>query len=104
LPTPKRRSAAATLDLDRTIVRTPVDGVVVVRNVSVGQIVTVGDGAPILYRIATDLRHLELEVDVAPTDLAGFTRAATSSSHWLMPTNQNGTAALPVSPRRPRSM
>jgi len=61
---------AATRDLDRTIVRTPVDGVVVVRNVSVGQIVTVGDGAPILYRIATDLRHLELEVDVAPTDLA----------------------------------
>jgi HlyD family secretion protein len=61
---------AATYDLDRTIVRAPVDGVVVVRNVSVGQIVTTGDGAPILYRIATDLRHLEMEVDVAPTDLA----------------------------------
>ena len=61
---------AATHDLDRTIVRSPVDGVVVVRNVSVGQIVTAGDGAPILYRIATDLRHLEMEVEVAPTDLA----------------------------------
>jgi HlyD family secretion protein len=61
---------AATRDLDRTIVRAPVDGVVVVRNVSVGQIVTTGDGAPILYRIATDLRHLEVAVDVAPTDLA----------------------------------
>lgn len=63
---------AATRDLDRTIVRAPVDGVVVVRNVSVGQIVTVGDGAPILYRIATDLRHLEIEVDVAPTEFAGL--------------------------------
>jgi HlyD family secretion protein len=60
---------AATRDLDRTIVRSPVDGVVVVRNVSVGQIVTAGEGAPILYRIATDLRHLAVEVEVAPGDI-----------------------------------
>ena len=61
---------AASRDLDRTIVRAPIDGVVVVRNVSVGQIVTAGEGAPILYRLATDLRHLELAVEVAPTDQA----------------------------------
>lgn len=57
-------------DLERTIVRAPVDGIVVVRNVSVGQIVSASGTAPVLYRIATDLHRLSAEVAVAPGEKA----------------------------------
>jgi HlyD family secretion protein len=57
-------------DLERTIVRAPVDGIVVVRNVSVGQIVSTSGASPLLYRIATDLHHLEVDVDIPKSQVA----------------------------------
>src|SRR5262249_2816285 len=60
---------AATLDLERTIIRSPVDGIVVVRNVDVGQLVTSEPAAPVVYRIAVALDQLQLLADVNPVDV-----------------------------------
>ncbi len=66
----RRSIRDAERDLERTIVRSPVDGIVVVRNVSIGQIVSTSGASPLLYRIATDLQHLEINVDIPRDELA----------------------------------
>jgi HlyD family secretion protein len=46
---------SAQVDLERTIIRSPIDGVVISRNVDVGQTVAASFSAPILFTIAQDL-------------------------------------------------
>jgi HlyD family secretion protein len=50
----------AQLDLERTVIRAPVDGTVVLRNADVGQRVAPGAQAP-LFTIATDLQTIYVE-------------------------------------------
>lgn len=52
----------AELDLERTVIRAPVDGTVILRNAGVGQKVAAGSEAPALFTIATDLQTIEVEV------------------------------------------
>lgn len=59
----------ARLDLDRTIIRSPVDGVVISRNVDVGQTVAASFQAPVLFTIARDLRQMEVNVAVDEADV-----------------------------------
>jgi HlyD family secretion protein len=59
----------ARLDLDRTIIRSPVDGVVISRNVDVGQTVAASFQAPVLFTIARDLREMEVNVAVDEADV-----------------------------------
>ncbi len=59
----------ARLDLDRTIIRSPVDGVVISRNVDVGQTVAASFQAPVLFTIARDLRQMEVNVSVDEADV-----------------------------------
>ena len=66
------RSAA--IDLDHTIIRAPVDGVVMLRNVEVGQTLTATLQSPVLYRIAVDLREMQLWVEVDESDIADVRR------------------------------
>jgi HlyD family secretion protein len=61
--------AAAALDherfnLDHTVIRAPIDGVVVSRNVDVGQTVAASLQAPTLFTIAQDLTRMQIETDV----------------------------------------
>ncbi len=61
--------ARATLDherfnLDNTIIRAPIDGVVISRNVDVGQTVAASLQAPTLFTIAQDLTRMQIETDV----------------------------------------
>jgi HlyD family secretion protein len=59
----------AQLNLAQTVVRSPIDGVVIDRNVAVGQTVAAGSqGAP-LFTIADDLRHLELHASIDEADI-----------------------------------
>jgi HlyD family secretion protein len=51
----------AQADLERTVIRAPVDGTVVLRNADVGQTVTPGAQAPALFAIAPDLRTVQVE-------------------------------------------
>jgi HlyD family secretion protein len=55
---------ASRVDLSKTLIRSPIDGVVVTRNVEVGQTVTARFEAPVLFTIADDLKKMRLECDV----------------------------------------
>lgn len=61
--------AAAQVDLDRTTIRSPVDGVVVDRQVDPGQSVAASFQAPVLFVIAQDLAQLEAAITVDEADI-----------------------------------
>jgi HlyD family secretion protein len=54
----------ARLNLDYTTIRAPIDGVVISRDVDVGQTVAASLQAPTLFTIARDLRQMQIETDV----------------------------------------
>lgn len=56
-------------DLSKTIIRSPVDGVVLTRSLEVGQTVAASLSAPELFVIAEDLRKMDLVVTVAEADI-----------------------------------
>jgi HlyD family secretion protein len=57
-------------DLTKAAIRSPVDGVVLSRKVEPGQTVAASFQAPVLFRIAQDLRRMELHVDVDEADVS----------------------------------
>jgi len=57
------------LDLEHAIVRSPVDGVVINRDVDLGQTVAASLQAQVLFSIAQDLRHMQIEVSVDEADI-----------------------------------
>jgi len=59
----------AAVDLDRTQIRAPVDGVVVSRNVDVGQTVAASLQAPTLFVIAQDLTKMQVDTNVDEADI-----------------------------------
>jgi HlyD family secretion protein len=59
----------AQVDLDRTFIRAPVDGVVVGRNVDRGQTVAASLQAPTLFTIAQDLRNMQVDTNVDEADV-----------------------------------
>ncbi|MDX2233867.1 MAG: efflux RND transporter periplasmic adaptor subunit [Hyphomonadaceae bacterium] len=61
--------ASAQVDLDRTTIRSPVDGVVVDRQVDPGQSVAASFQAPVLFIIAQDLSQLEAAITVDEADI-----------------------------------
>lgn len=56
-------------DLERTIIRSPVDGIVLARSIDVGQTVAASFTAPTLFTIAEDLKKMELLVSVSEADI-----------------------------------
>ncbi|MDP5031014.1 MAG: efflux RND transporter periplasmic adaptor subunit [Paraglaciecola sp.] len=59
----------AKLDLDRTYIRSPVDGVIIDRQVDKGQAVSASLSAPTLFSIAQDLVNMQIEADVDEADI-----------------------------------
>jgi HlyD family secretion protein len=59
----------AEVELERTVIRSPIDGVVIKRNVSEGQTVAASLEAPTLFTIAQDLAEMELHARVDETDV-----------------------------------
>lgn len=57
------------VDLRNTDIKSPVSGVVVQRNVELGQTVAASFTAPELFRIADDLRHMEISANIDETDV-----------------------------------
>ncbi|MEZ5649509.1 MAG: efflux RND transporter periplasmic adaptor subunit [Burkholderiaceae bacterium] len=57
------------LDVRRTTIRSPVDGVVISRNVDVGQTVAASLQAPVLFQIARDLRAMQVEANIDEADI-----------------------------------
>lgn len=70
----KMREAAvnkAKVDLERTTIYAPIDGVVISRNVDVGQTVAASFTAPTLFIIANDLSKMQIEAAVSEADVGG---------------------------------
>lgn len=61
--------ASARVDLGRTEIRAPVDGVVIKRSVDVGQTVAASLQAPELFVIAKDLRDMQVETSIDEADV-----------------------------------
>ncbi|MEK7676958.1 MAG: efflux RND transporter periplasmic adaptor subunit [Verrucomicrobiota bacterium] len=61
----------AQVDLDRTSITAPIDGVVISRNVDVGQTVAASFNTPTLFQIANDLRQMRIEANVSEADVGG---------------------------------
>jgi HlyD family secretion protein len=59
----------ALVNLDRTIIKSPIDGVVVARNVDVGQTVAASLQAPTLFLIAQDLTKMQVLADIDEADV-----------------------------------
>lgn len=60
------------VDLERTIIRSPIDGVVISRNVDVGQTVAASFSAPVLFTIAQDLEDIRIDAAVVEADIGGI--------------------------------
>jgi HlyD family secretion protein len=63
--------ASAELDLGYTTIYSPVDGIVVSRNVDVGQTLAAAFQTPILFLIAQDLTHMQVNANVSESDIGG---------------------------------
>jgi HlyD family secretion protein len=61
--------AQAQDDLDHTYITAPVDGVVVARNIDVGQTVAASLQAPTLFQIAQDLTKMQVDTNVSEADI-----------------------------------
>jgi HlyD family secretion protein len=61
----------AKVDLDRTTIHAPIDGVVITRKVEAGQTVAATMNAPTLFTIANDLRYMRIEAAVSEADVGG---------------------------------
>ncbi|MPZ77961.1 MAG: efflux RND transporter periplasmic adaptor subunit [Deltaproteobacteria bacterium] len=57
------------VDLDNTTIRSPVDGIVISRNVDVGQTVAASLQAPTLFTIANELAKMEVHTNVDEADV-----------------------------------
>lgn len=64
----------AQVNLDKTVITSPIDGIVISRNVDIGQTVAASLQAPTLYRIAADLAQMQLKASIDESDLGRVTR------------------------------
>jgi HlyD family secretion protein len=68
----KQREAAlhnCKVDLEHTVIRSPLDGVVIQRTVDIGQTVAASLQAPTLFTIAQDLRKMQVDTNVDEADI-----------------------------------
>lgn len=56
-------------NLNYSVIRSPISGVVVARDVNVGQTVAASFQTPILFQIARDLRQMQINISVAEADI-----------------------------------
>ncbi|MBL0140514.1 MAG: efflux RND transporter periplasmic adaptor subunit [Betaproteobacteria bacterium] len=69
----------AQMDRDRTnlrytVIRSPISGVVVARNVELGQTVAASFNTPTLFLIAKDLAQMQIETSIAEADIGGISQ------------------------------
>jgi len=64
----------ASVNLDHTMIRSPIDGIVVDRDVDVGQTLAATMQAPVLFRIAADLAHVQVQANIDESDVDGLTK------------------------------
>ncbi|MFW6140632.1 MAG: efflux RND transporter periplasmic adaptor subunit [Acidobacteriota bacterium] len=65
----KSQLDSSRVDLSHTIIRSPIDGVVINRNYNVGQTVAASFQAPVIFQIANDLTKMQVECEVDEADI-----------------------------------
>ena len=60
------------IDLSRTEIRSPIDGVVIKRSIDKGQTVAASLQAPVLFQIAQDLSRIQIETKVDEADIGSI--------------------------------
>jgi HlyD family secretion protein len=65
----KSQLESSQVDLTYTIIKSPIDGVVISRNVNVGQTVAASFQSPVLFKIANDLSKMQVECSVDEADI-----------------------------------
>jgi HlyD family secretion protein len=70
---------AAELDLSYTTIRSPVNGIVIARNVDVGQTVAASLQAPTLFLIAQDLTRMQVNTNVSEADIGKVREGQTAT-------------------------
>ncbi len=68
---------SARIDLERTIIRAPIDGVVIDRAIDLGQTVAAAMNAPKLFVIAQDLREVQIDAQVDEADIGQVSEGQT---------------------------
>lgn len=66
----------AEVNLQRTFIKSPIDGVVISRSVDVGQTVAASLQAPVLFLIANDLTKMQVLADVDEADVGGLVKGS----------------------------
>ncbi|MCB2184899.1 MAG: efflux RND transporter periplasmic adaptor subunit [Deltaproteobacteria bacterium] len=66
------------VDLEHTIIRSPVEGVVIDRSVDTGQTVAASLQAPILFKIAQDLKKMQVSTSVDEADIGSLREGQTA--------------------------
>lgn len=65
----KSQLDSSQVDLAYTVIRSPIDGIVISRNINVGQTVAASFQAPVLFKIANDLSKMQVECSVDEADI-----------------------------------
>jgi len=94
----------SSVDFNNTVIRSPVDGIVVSRNVDVGQTVAASLQAPVLFLIANDLSKMQVDTNVSEGDVGNvwvgqdvtFAVDAYPSRHFRGTVQQVRNAAIMV--------
>lgn len=71
--------SSADLDLKYTVIRSPVNGIVIARNVEVGQTVAASFATPNLFLIALDLTQMQVDTNVSESDIGGIAEGKEAS-------------------------
>ncbi|TLY36837.1 MAG: efflux RND transporter periplasmic adaptor subunit [Nitrospirae bacterium] len=69
----------AKVNLEYATIHSPVDGIVISRNVDVGQTVAASFQAPILFLIAKDLTKMQVDTNVSESDIGGLTEGKSAT-------------------------
>ena len=72
------------LDIDKSKILSPVDGIVLKRAVEPGQTVASSLQAPVLFTLAEDLKHMQLEANIDEADIGTVEAGQTGNASRLM--------------------
>ena len=82
----------AAVNVEHTIIRSPIDGIVIDRDVDVGQTLAASVQSPVLFRIAADLTHMQVQVDVDESDVGALAAGSRRRSAWNRSPARRSTA------------
>jgi HlyD family secretion protein len=66
-------------DIDKAIIRSPIDGIVLYRSIEPGQTVAASFETPVLFTLASDIKSLELLADIDEADIGQVTEGQVAS-------------------------